>query len=150
MPITRQGHIKNMDTDEPLVLRGPTERFTRGQAHRLLKMNDIPHEAGAPLKHLIELINIHNITPVFPPPGVLGEVQKVDFKEKPPEKFEYDWPNNVPKLRTLCKSRGIKFKMTDKKVDLIKKLNDYMESLNGQIPFERSQRSPEASPVATG
>ena len=122
MPITRTGPVHNMDTEEPLQMRAPTQRFTRSQAHRILKQNKIAHDHGAPMEQLLYLMGMHNITPVILPPGHIGERPKLTV-------VKTDWPNNVPKLRALCKEKKIMFKLTDKKVDLIKKLNDYMNGL---------------------
>lgn len=115
MPITRNGPVLNMDTEQPLVFSDPKKRFTRCQASRLLKYHEIKHDPSLPLNELMMIISMNNITPAFVPPG----------KMKTDEPKIIEFPNNVPKLRKMCKNLGIQYKMTDKKVDLIRKLQEH-------------------------
>jgi hypothetical protein len=111
MGIIRNDPVMNMDTNEPLRFIPPDKRFTRAQAHRLLKANDVPHNVSAPLEELLYLIEIKQIHPQLVPPGKM-------------ESEIVEYPNNVPKLRALCKAQGIKFKNTDKMEDLKKRLRE--------------------------
>lgn len=107
MPITRQGPVMNMDTEQELVFVAPNQRFTRAQAHRLLKHHGIDHNPGWGMKELMYALEVNDIQPAFIPPGSMIKPEKV-----------INLPNNVPKLRALCKQAGIQFKNTDKMVDL--------------------------------
>lgn len=132
MGITRNGPVLNMDNNEPLRLLGPTQRFTRAQAHRLLKMNNIKHDQSAPMDHLLYLIQMNNLPIMIPPAGRI-------FKEEPPREYKVETkltlvsnnglPNNVPKLRALCKEKGIKFKLTDNKETLYQRINEHLKNV---------------------
>jgi len=141
MPITRNGPVMNMDSNQPLRMLSSNQRFTRAQAHRLLKMNNIKHDHSASMEHLLYLIQMHNITPVFIEPGKLGgkdeQIPEVEKAPKPVKEVpklalvegskasEEALPNNVPKLRRMCKDRKIMFKLTDKKIELMNKLRGH-------------------------
>ena len=56
MGITRNSPVHNMDTNQPLAMFLPSKRFTRAQAHRLLKTNNVPHDPSAPMQHLLYLL----------------------------------------------------------------------------------------------
>ena len=131
MGITRNGPVLNMDTELPLRLLQPDKRFTRAQAHRLLKHNNVIHDPGAPLEQLFYLIGLNNINPVFVPPGSMNKPENKEPEKQPENKpvltivKSDDLPNNVPKLRALCKSKKIMFKLNDKKDELLQKLREH-------------------------
>ena len=135
MAITRSGSVHNMDSQEPLVMLPPNKRFTRGQAHRLLKINNIPHNHSAPLVELLYLINYHNLSVSITIPGSLEPEKKEPehVKAKKPKltviKSSFgDLPNNVPKLRRICKDRKIPFKREDSKMTLINRIMEHKET----------------------
>ena len=138
MAITRSGPVHNMDTNQPLVMLPPNKRFTRCQAHRLLKTSKILHDQGAPMSHLLYLIEVNNIRPVFLPPGKIEDpvvLQKIEIKTKVIEvKNEKKivgisgLPNNVPKLRVICKEKKIPFKRDDNKETLIRRITENVEN----------------------
>ena len=136
MAITRSGPVHNMDTDQPLVMFPPDKRFTRAQAHRLLKTSKILHDPGAPMSHLLYLIEVNNIRPTFLPPG------KIEDEDQKPVVLQKDvtpktvnkpiglngLPNNVPKLRVICKEKKIPFKRDDNKETLIRRIAENVEN----------------------
>lgn len=136
MAITRSGPVHNMDTDQPLVMFPPDKRFTRAQAHRLLKTSKILHDPGAPMSHLLYLIEVNNIRPTFLPPG------KIEDEDQKPVVLQKDvtpktvnkpiglngLPNNVPKLRVICKEKKIPFKRDDNKETLIRRITENVEN----------------------
>lgn len=133
MGITRNGPVHNMDSNQPLYMLPSDKRFTRAQAHRLLKANNIQHDPAAPMKQLEYLMDMNNIRPALIPPGKLpGEekhepktVETTETNRKPVLALvKTDLPNNVPKLRAICKERKIPFKRTDKKEELMSRIRD--------------------------
>lgn len=122
MGITRNGPVHNMDTNQPLVMMLPSKRFTRAQAHRLLKTNNVPHDPSAPMQHLLYLMGMNNINPSMIPPGRLPEDNTEKESKKPVLTLVSSLPNNVPKLRAICKEKKVMFKLTDKKSELLERL----------------------------
>ena len=123
MGITRNGPVHNMDTNQPLVMMLPNKRFTRAQAHRLLKTNNVPHDPSAPMQHLLYLMGMNSINPSMIPPGKLPEDNaEKESSKKPILTLVSSLPNNVPKLRAICKDKKVMFKLTDKKSELLERL----------------------------
>lgn len=121
MPITRHGPVINFDTEKPLIMRAPNQRFTRSQARRLLKSHGIKSDPNSSMDHLYYLMSMHNIQPQMVPPGKMGK----DEIKKPKLVVNNEFPNNVPKLRKMCKEKGVKFKREDKKETLIQRLREH-------------------------
>lgn len=120
MPITKQDPIKNMDTGEELKLIPATKRYTRAQAHRFLKSRDISHNPAATMEDMLTVMRMNEVAPQFISPGKMDgvpestrELSNNDEKVKL-SLTEDQLPNNVPKLRKMCKERGILFTSTDK------------------------------------
>ena len=136
MAITRSGPVHNMDTDQPLVMFPPDKRFTRAQAHRLLKTSKILHDPGAPMSHLLYLIEVNNIRPAFLPPGKIEDDDQKPVvlpKDVTPKTVNKPiglngLPNNVPKLRVICKEKKIPFKRDDNKETLIRRITENVEN----------------------
>ena len=138
MAITRSGPVHNMDTDQPLVMFPPDKRFTRAQAHRLLKTSKILHDPGAPMSHLLYLIEVNNIRPAFLPPGKIEDEDQKPVvlpkaEQKPAKSVVKNigingLPNNVPKLRVICKEKKIPFKRDDNKETLIRRITENVEN----------------------
>ena len=146
MPIVRQDPVKNMDTDSPLIMRMPNQRFTRSSAHRILKAEGVKHDPSAPMETLIYLIQANNLQFVPPPPGPIRKPVKLatdEFKEelKQAEKIEKlvkfasdGWPLLVPILRRMCKDKKIRWSMNDKRPALVMKLENHKRTNNGKDP----------------
>ena len=139
MPITRNGPVMNMDTDTPLIMRQPNQRFTRSTAHRILKAAGIKHDAGGAMEYLLYLIQMNNLQYTPPPPGpILKPVKQAteEFKEEMKKEGKIldlapdGYPVRVFTLRKLCKERKILFKMTDKRIELIQKLENHKHGQN--------------------
>lgn len=132
MGIVRNDPFKNLDTDQPL---DPSRHVTRSTLHRILKRYGIQHDPRLPARGMMDLMEINNIPFDPPPPGPVTDPQGkiVDISEP---KQTVDWaqdgyPKHIGKVKKMCTERKIKFRRNAKRATLVKKLNDYMESLNG-------------------
>lgn len=132
MPVTRHGPVHNMDTNEVLKLRQPHERFTRAQAHRLLRLKEIPHDPGATMEQMLYHMRMHNIEPQLTAPGIIEDKQQPQ-EEAPQIGVKRDWRHQIAEdgyprgnvvLRGMCKDRGIKTTQTMKRAELVRLLQD--------------------------
>lgn len=140
MGITRQGPVKNMDTDQELVMLPPNQRMTRSSLHRLLLINDIEHDASGPFNDLYNTVMRHGIDPIPPKPGPLtstkGEaigrtggdvIDNVTYIPKPDPKLHEDgFPRSVFSLRKMCRDRKIPCTQKDTRIMLVDKLIRYL------------------------
>ncbi len=137
--------LKNETTGEYPVL-DPKARTTRSTIHRILKAYGVQHHAGASLDQLIALAQAHEVplNEAIPPGPVpdLSPAKAPDPKPTPqapaaPEPVKSDageyaedgYPKNHGYLKKMAKERGIRTVNTDKRADIVRKLNEYMESL---------------------
>ena len=126
-------------------MRPPTQRFTRGQMHRVLKFHGIDHDVNWGAEALYNLIIRHGINTNIQP-GVLEQpkskadeiaelkrrlaelegsnVIPIKASKKKPEVMKDGWPRSVFVLRKMCREQGVPCQNTDKRHELIAKLNN--------------------------
>jgi hypothetical protein len=123
MPITRQGPVHNMDTQEKLAMLPANKRFTRAIAHRLLRLRNIEHRADATLDELLVIMQIHNVSVEMPAPGCIEPDVPADPKDWTESPADDGYPKHIGKLKALCKRRGLSFHPKAKRADLVRLLN---------------------------
>lgn len=130
MAITRHGPVINMDTDQPL---NTGQKATRILLHRMLRAHGISHDASGPRQELLDICRRNNVQ------GFPDVPREAPPARKPAEPVaipdESRFPRNVIQLRKLCKERGLKWARTDKREDLIAKIQaDIAEHGYGKNP----------------
>jgi len=131
-----------MDTEEELKMPPPTQRITRGILARCLKKYKVSYDPTASRSKLWEIMQANNVPLDPPPPGPIRdnvinisddedydrqiEILQAKKREKEGEfgpLSKDGYPANIGKLRAFCKAKGIKIKPTDRRSDMIAKLN---------------------------
>lgn len=134
--------LKNETTGEYIPMGN--YRITRGVLHRILKAYGVQHHPGSSLGDLKNIMIAHNI-PFDPiPPGEVPDKRSERQAPQPesprlPQKqpevqdagpyAEDGWPKNMGILKKMAKERGLKTYNTDKRKDIVKKLDEYMAGL---------------------
>jgi len=118
MPITRQSPVMDMDTNQPLNM-GP--RASRLLLHRMLRAHGITHDVADTRDALLAICQRNNVQGF---PAVPRETAQASARatEPVPVPDAQHFPRNVVHLRKLCKERGLKWERTDKRDDLVARI----------------------------
>jgi hypothetical protein len=152
MAQTKPQEVRDMTfgEDGPAITRNggqlpdPRNRITRSVLHRILKKAGIVHNAAGTLDELMSVLRLNQVPLEPPPPGLLDlpESEEVDLDAQIAElmrkKAERDkvvpirreltsidnqgYPRHIGKLKAMAKRQGIDLKTTDKRADIIAKL----------------------------